>query len=447
MAESVADVPAMAAFWDADRNEAQASEMLAKSYKTSWWKCEKGHSFQRKPRMMSNDPACPTCALGQSSLFDTHSALAKYWHPSKNDTTASDVTAQHTASMWWVCDEGHAFERSPLSMVNDASCPHCALASDSLAARFPEIAAEWHPQRNGDVGPDQLEPFHKMTAHWVCSKGHEFSATVRSRTKSHGRCPQCYGAWSTENIRGFVQSLLGHIEVLTPGEMFALAMQAGALRGASSRAFVKALTTGRFPTAELEKFAEGKPSLVDEFAGDAEFTLELQDLQAERELNLSPDDPYALPARRDSEFDFDDGEVDVAASVPPPGEAAAIAELEEGDSLPVVQTRDALAALDSVFIANADAETVKFLLDSAVAKLWRHAYRSPDQAESQARQFTGDTYSTIVRDRFLSGFDAAESMTLPDGYAFRPTPQHDVCPPHLMQRHVAVSVAQKRRYG
>ena len=37
-------------------------------------------------------------------------------------------------------------------------------------------------------------------------------------------------------------------------------------------------------------------------------------------------------------------------------------------------SRDALSALDSVLVASADAETVKFLLDSAKAKLWRHAY-------------------------------------------------------------------------
>lgn len=43
--------------------------------------------------------------------------------------------------------------------------------------------------------------------------------------------------------------------------------------------------------------------------------------------------------------------------------------------------------------------------------------------------------------------DAAKSMTLPAGYAFRPAPGAPVTPPHLMQRHVAVSVVEKRRFG
>ena len=444
MANSIADVAALAQLWDAEKNPQPPAQVLAKSYRTAWWKCPAGHSFERKPRMMSKDPSCPHCALGGESLADTHPRLVKRWHPGKNQAAPSAVSASHTAPVWWVCDEGHAFERSPLQMVTDDGCPHCALASDSLAVRFPEIAAEWHPHRNGDMRPEQVDPDHKMTAWWLCSKGHEFSASVRSRTRSRGRCPHCFGTWTVDRIRSFVQSLLAHVNALTPSEMFALAMQAGALRGASSATFVKALTTGRFPVDELEKFAEGKPSLVDDFAQDSELTLELVEARARAERNIEPppDDRFALPEAPDSEYDPDDGDIDVSVTVIPPAP-----EMDDGGDLPLVQTREALAALDSPLIANADAETVKFLRDSAKQKLWRHAYQSPSEAELQAREFKGDAYSTIVRDQFLAEFEAAQSMTLPDGYAFRPTPEHDICPPNLMQRHVAVSIADKRRFG
>lgn len=446
MAETIADHAALAALWDAEANGRPASEVLAKSYRTAWWKCPHGHAFQRKPRLMSKDPSCPECAIGGASFADTHPYLAKRWYEAKNTTKPSAVTASHTAAVWWVCEEGHAFERSPLQMVGDDGCPHCALRQDSLAARFPALAAEWHPQKNGDLSTEAIDPDHKMTAWWLCAKGHEFQATVRSRTRSHGRCPHCYGAWTVDTIRSFVKSLIAHVHVLTPSEMFALAMQAGALRDASSRAFVKALTTGRFPVSELEKFADNEPSLVDDFAVDATLTLEVQEGRvAERKPELS-DDPFALPSSPDADYQ-PDGDIDVSVTIVPPSDEASPAELDEGDSLPVVQTREALAALDSTFIANADAETVRFLLDSAKAKLWAHAYQEPEEAEKQARAFQGDAYSTIVRDRFLAELDASQNMKLPAGYAFRPTPESDVCPPHLMQRHVAVSVAEKRRFG
>lgn len=447
MADHVADVPALAALWDADKNDQPANAVLAKSYRTAWWRCPNDHSFQRKPRMMSSDPSCPECAIAGASLADTHPHLAKRWHTAKNGTTPSAVTAAHTASVSWVCPEGHAFERSPLQMVADDHCPHCALRSDSLAARFPEIAAEWHPHRNGDLTAEQVDPDHVMTAWWLCARGHEFQASIRTRTRSHGRCSECYGAWTLDSIRAFVQALLGHVETFTPSEMFALAMQAGALRGAASRSFVRALTTGRFPVAELEKFAANQPSLVDEFATREDFSLEVQDAQraAERAVERPPEDRFALPDAPDRHYD-DEGELDVSATIPPPGEGAG-AVVDEGHGLPVIQTRDALAALDSKLIANADAETVKFLLDSAKAKLWRHAYQDPLVAEAQAREFEGDVYSAIVRDRFLAELDAAKDMALPEGYAFRPTPSADVTKPHLMQRHVAVSVREQRRFG
>ncbi|MEZ4447555.1 MAG: zinc-ribbon domain-containing protein [Polyangiaceae bacterium] len=389
MADTIADLPALAALWDADRNAQAASDVLAKSYRTAWWRCSQGHVFQRKPRMMSQDPSCPQCALGGASLADTHPHLIKRWHPAKNTAKPTAFSASHTASVWWVCEEGHAFERSPLQMVADDGCPHCALRQDSLAARFPEIAAEWHPHKNGDLTAEQVDPDHKMTAWWLCSKSHEFQASVRSRTRSHGRCPHCYGAWTVDSIRSFVRSLIEHIDVLTPSEMFALAMQAGALRGASSRAFVKALTTGRFPVEELEKFADNKPSLVDEFAADSEFTLEIQEAQAAAEKKRpAADDPFALPDAPDADYEAD-GDIDVSVTVAPSAESGGGMPLEEGESLPVVQTREALAALDSSFIANADAETVKFLLDSAEAKLWTHAYQDPEEAERQARAYKG----------------------------------------------------------
>lgn len=457
MAEMVSDVPELLALWDAEKNEKPASAETARSYRAAWWKCNDGHAFQRSPRSLGATLACPMCGLSGTSLRDTNPLLAKRWHAKKNATMPDSVTASHTAPCWWTCDtaptdDAHVFSRSPLQMVSDDSCPQCALASHSLAARYPQVAAEWHPHKNGDLKADQVEPDHKMTAWWLCSKSHEFQQTIRSRTTGSGRCPQCYGAWSVESIRAFVKSLLGHIDVFTPSEMFALAMQAGALRGRSSQAFVKALTTGRFPVTELEKFAEGEPSLVDEFAGDAELTLEIvegrvfgkeaRDADSQQIDGPPPDSFSTLPAAPDADYEDEVGEIDVSHEVEASG-----GPLEEGDALPVVQTREALAALDSAFIANADSETVKFLLDSAEAKLWRHAYQDPEEAEQQARQFEGDTYSTVVRDRFLEAFDAAESMVLPQGYSFRPTPKHDICKPHLMQRHVAVSVRRKRRFG
>jgi hypothetical protein len=444
MAEQIADKPELMKLWDADKNESDPAALPVRSYRSVWWKCDQGHSFQMKPRFMLKDSSCPKCALGTETFALAHPGLVQLWHPEKNGSLQPDALgAGHTDKVWWLCQAGHSFDRAPLQMAHDSSCPHCALQEESLAALFPRIAEEWHSERNSDLSPKQVDPDHMMSVWWRCPKGHEFQASVRKRTSGHGRCPVCYGNWSVDNIRTFVTALLDHIDALNPSETFALAMQAGVLKNKDSRAFIMALSTGRFPVSELEKFTEGKPSLVDKFAEREELTLEMLEEEPAKPKETDIDDPFALPDAPTDEPDLDDADIDVSGQVDLTGDI----EKDTEPGLPVVKTRDALAALDNNLVANADAETVKFLIDSAGAKLWKHAYLDRNEAKAQAEEFEGDKYSTVVRNVFLAELEEAETLKLPDGYQFRPTPEHEICEPHLMQKHVAVSVQNKRRFG
>jgi hypothetical protein len=446
VADSIADSPQLSKLWDHEKNGV-ATSVLVRSFRPAWWRCESGHSFQRSPRSMLSDPSCPDCRRGPTtnSIAKAQPSLVPLWNAEKNgDASPDTLDAAHAGSVWWRCTKGHEFQRAPLLMVRDGSCPVCALAERSLAATNPAVAAEWHPKRNGEVTPAQVDAGHAMNAWWLCPNGHEYQATVRSRARGSRSCPTCYGGWSLDNIRSFVKSLLSHVAAFNPSELFALAMQAGVFADKDSRPFVMAISTGRFPREELEKFAEGKPSLVDEFAANKGLTLEVVDGRLP-EKPVAATDPFALPGAPEP---LDQGErvdVDVSLEVDATGAAATAAEAD--DEMPIVKTQDALAALDSVLVANADAETVKFLLDSAKAKLWRHAYVDPNESREQAASFKGDAYSTLVRDRFLTEFDEAQALQPPAGYSFRPGPTAAVTPPNLMQRRVAVSVRNERRFG
>ncbi len=448
MAETIAAHPVLGRLWDAEKNGA-ADAVQLRSFRSAWWRCAHGHAFQRSPRLMLSDPACPECRRGPivTSLAKARPTLVPLWSPEKNgQQTPASVDATQTRDAWWRCPRGHEFQRSPLLMVRDAACPVCAAAETSLAATAPAVAAEWHLVRNGDVSPTQVDADHLMNAWWRCPNGHEYQATVRSRARGNRRCPTCFGGWSLENLRGFVKSLLAHVAAFSPSEMFALAMQAGVFADKDSRPFVMAISTGRFPREELEKFASGKPSLVDEFAANKELTLEIVDGRTPERPPAS-NDPYALPAAPEPVDVAERVDVDVSREVDATGAATAAAVATADGEMPLVKTQDALAALDSDLLAGVDAETVKFLLDSAKAKLWRHAYVNPGEAREQAATFQGDVYSTLVRDRFLAEFDEADALVLPAGYAFRPEPGAPITPPNLMQRRVAVSVRNERRFG
>jgi superfamily II DNA or RNA helicase len=451
MSQTIARHPALAALWDASKNADDPTKLLVTSYKTVWWACPKGHSFERKPHLFVRDPVCPQCKVagGGGSLADKKPHLSAIWHREKNGAlTLATVDAMSAAPCWWRCTEGHEFQRAPLQMLRDSSCPTCALAKTSLAVTHPTIAAEWNAKRNDGVTPSTVDADHIMTAWWTCSKGHDFQATVRSRTKSNARCPTCYAGWSVEHIREFVKSLIGHINAFDPSEMFALAMQGGLLKDNESRPFVRALTGGKFPVGELEKFMRDEPSMVDGYVGaksadpHAVGPLELKPDEATGAKPEKPLDPYALPAARAPE-DANKIDVDVSTEVDVHGAPAA----NNDTTLPVVTTKEALDALESDLVASADAETVKFLLDSAKAKLWRHAYKNPKEAREHAANFQGDVYSTLVRDRFIAEFDAAQALELPKGYSFRFEPNGPIVAPNLMQRRVAVSLKDTRRFG
>ncbi len=448
MAESIAESPLLSKLWD-DKKNGAATAVLVRSFRPAWWRCENGHAFQRSPRSMLSDSACPDCRRGPTanSIAKARPSLVPLWNVDKNGALSpTTVDIAQAGNAWWRCPKGHDFQRSPLLMLRDSSCPLCAVAEKSLAVTNPAVAAEWHTKRNGELTPMQVDADHIMNAWWLCPNGHDYQATVRSRARGNRNCPTCYGGWSLENIRAFVKSLLAHVGAFNPSEMFALAMQAGVFADKDSRPFVMAISTGRFPREELEKFAVGKPSLVDEFARDKDFTLEIVDGR-EPEKPTVPVDPYALPAAPEPVQDGERVDIDVSRDVDATGATAAAATREADGDMPVVKTQDALAALDSVLVANADAETVKFLLDSAKAKLWRHAFLNPKEARDQAASFKGDVYSTLVRDRFLAEFDEADALQTPAGYAFRPSPGAEVTQPNLMQRRVAVSVRNERRFG
>jgi hypothetical protein len=56
----------------------------------------------------------------------------------------------------------------------------------------PKLIAEWHPVKNGSVLPDDLTHGSNKKAWWQCRRGHEWEATIDSRTRGNG-CPFCAG--------------------------------------------------------------------------------------------------------------------------------------------------------------------------------------------------------------------------------------------------------------
>ena len=141
---------------------------------------------QPKPRR----PIAP-----ERSLQATHPELAAELHPVRNgDLDATMVSAGARLKVWWICASGHEWKASLGARKKGTGCPVCARrrvpADRSLEAINPELAAELHPSRNGDLRAADLAAQASRKVWWLCPRGHEWKRRVVSRSTGSG-CPVC----------------------------------------------------------------------------------------------------------------------------------------------------------------------------------------------------------------------------------------------------------------
>jgi hypothetical protein len=255
-----------------------------------WWKCPKGpdHEWEAQVKTRVKGNGCGYCA-GQkasvtNSLASLYPEIAAQWHLTKNDTlTPEQVPAGSAKKVWWKCPQGsdHEWLTQVRYRVIGDGCPCCSgvkvSVTNSLASRYPEIAREWHLEKNFPLTPHDVTAGSNEGVYWCCSldPSHEWRAIISNRTNLGNGCPACKKGWTVEAIRGFISSLINHLKTFTPAELYLLFQQKGLLEiYAKGKGFVKALTTGRFPFEEVEKFVNGEPSIVDKFLQDKQLTLE-----------------------------------------------------------------------------------------------------------------------------------------------------------------------------
>ena len=136
-------------------------------------------------------------SLYQKCIDDKRLELLTEWDAAKNEPLAPwTVSPGAHRKVWWRCKEGHEWEAPIYSRSAGHGCPVCGgqklqQGVNDLAARRPELAAEWHPTKNGALRPEYIQPYSAKTVWWRCEEGHEWQATVKSRVKEHAGCPIC----------------------------------------------------------------------------------------------------------------------------------------------------------------------------------------------------------------------------------------------------------------
>ena len=196
--------PKLAAEWHPTKNGSLTPDMVTKgSNKKVWWKCGQGHEWQAQINKRSSGRNCPYCSgrkvlKGFNDLATTNPTLAAQWHPTKNGSLTPDmVNRGSTKKVWWQCGQGHEWQSTINNRSSGNGCPYCskwkALKGVSdLSTVNPELAAEWHPSKNGSLTPDMVARNSRKKVWWRCRRGHEWQAKVSNRSSGNG-CPYCSG--------------------------------------------------------------------------------------------------------------------------------------------------------------------------------------------------------------------------------------------------------------
>ena len=191
--------------WDQRRNGNLTPDTVSYgSKKKVWWNCERGHTWKASVTSRTcSGSGCPYCTgirpiPGKTDFASRYPELAAQWHPEKNGSLTPDaVLPGSNRKVWWICQKGHEWQARVKSRVSGCGCPVCAhrtlnRGETDLAARFPDLARQWHPTRNGSLRPEHVLPGSHRKVWWLCSKGHAWQAQITARVAGSGG-PVCAG--------------------------------------------------------------------------------------------------------------------------------------------------------------------------------------------------------------------------------------------------------------
>ena len=203
------DDPALV-WWDHERNEEKTLRTVTlRATRVCCWKCpECSHLFEEKVLYMTGgNTRCPECAKAKQKLWSAQyeewkrtpisdvPELAAAWADEGDPRTVMVVTNDLCR---FKCPEGHFPRIAPVTFLR-SGCPSCRATETRktqknwLADVLPEIASQWHPERNGKLTPKKVVWDSKRKVWWqaeCCDFVWQESPRDRDKYKRL-RCPQC----------------------------------------------------------------------------------------------------------------------------------------------------------------------------------------------------------------------------------------------------------------
>lgn len=184
-----------------------------------WWTCVTcGHEWRAAVSNRSQGGGCPPCGRRaandgnalvplERSLRHLAPQLIAELDPERNPPLNPEtVAAKSSRKLWWRCLScAHRWQAPPASRLRGHGCPRCGRARGaetrrrttsivperSLAVKFPQLATELHPDRNGDLDPWKIAAMANLSVWWKCNRcDYEWRTRPSHRSAGSG-CPRC----------------------------------------------------------------------------------------------------------------------------------------------------------------------------------------------------------------------------------------------------------------
>ena len=182
----------------------EPTQLTVRSGKKVWWRCENcGQSWQATIYNRSKGNGCPYDAgklpiPGKTDLETLRPDLVAEWDFENNiDLLPNNFTVSSGRKVWWKCKNcGQHWQASVANRVKGSGCPYdtgrlAILGKTDLTTQYPNLAAEWDYEKNGEFGPENFSAKSKKKKWWKCKNcGRSWYATIRNRTNG-SRCPHC----------------------------------------------------------------------------------------------------------------------------------------------------------------------------------------------------------------------------------------------------------------
>ena len=131
----------------------------------------------------------------ENSLSRMRSHLVSEWSEKNLPLAPDTVTFGSNKIVWWKGACGHEWQTSIKTRSAGEQCPICSGARvlrgyNDFESKFPELAKEWSP-KNEPLRPSMITAATHRKVIWQCKLGHEWTASVKSRTVNGTGCPYC----------------------------------------------------------------------------------------------------------------------------------------------------------------------------------------------------------------------------------------------------------------